>query len=86
MPFIIAFFTFSPSFSHEENSILVDYDPLQIADTLVEYLNNPEKLTAIRNKGIEFAINTSWENEGEKVKKAIMKGIKEDEECINNQT
>ena len=69
---------------NEENSILVDYDPLQIADTLVEYLNNPEKLTAIRNKGIEFAINTSWENEGEKVKKAIMKGIKEDEECINN--
>ena len=47
-------------------------------------LDNPEKLSAIRNKGIEFAINTSWENEGEKVKKAIMKGIKEDEECINN--
>ncbi|MDD7280466.1 rhamnosyltransferase WsaF family glycosyltransferase [Floccifex sp.] len=69
---------------NEENSVLVDYDPIQIADTMYEYLNNQEKMDSIRKKGIEFAQNTSWDVEGAKVYNAIVKGIKEDEKCINN--
>ena len=69
---------------NEENSILVDFDPIEIAQTLQEYLENPEKLEVIRKKGIEFAQNTSWDVEGEKVRQAILKGIQEDEKNINN--
>lgn len=67
-----------------DNSILVDYNPIEIADTMYKYLNDKEKLELIRKKGIEFARKTSWDVEGEKVYQAVMKGIKEDEECINN--
>ena len=69
---------------NEENSILVDFDPIEIAQTLQEYLENPEKLEVIRKKGIEFAQNTSGDVEGEKVRQAILKGIQEDEKNINN--
>lgn len=68
----------------EENSILVSYDPIEIADTMYTYLNDSEKLEAIRQKGIEFAQNTSWDVEGKKVLDAVLKGIKEDEESFNN--
>ncbi len=64
----------------EENSVLVDFEPNTIADTIVYYFNNPDKLQEIRNKGIDFANNTSWELEAKKVYDAILKGIKEDEE------
>lgn len=67
-----------------DNSVLVDYNPIEIADTMYEYLNDKDKLESIRKKGIEFAQKTSWNVEGEKVYQAVMKGIKEDEECINN--
>lgn len=65
---------------NEENSVLVDFDPVSIADTIIYYYEHTDKLTEIRNKGIEFAHNTSWETEANKVYDAIMKGIKEDEE------
>lgn len=64
---------------NEENSVLVDYDPHNIADTLEYYLKNEDKLQEIREKGVEFAKATSWEVEAEKVKDALMKGISEDE-------
>ena len=67
---------------NEENSILVDYDPNQIADTMEDYFKHPEKLASIRKKGLEFAKNTSWEREAEKVKEAILRGIHEDEQKI----
>lgn len=68
----------------EENSILVSYDPIEIANTMYTYLNDSEKLDAIRQKGIEFAQHTSWDVEGKKVLDAVLKGIKEDEESFNN--
>ena len=67
---------------NEENSILVDYDPNQIADTMEDYFRHPEKLASIRKKGLEFAKNTSWEREAEKVKEAILRGMHEDEQKI----
>lgn len=63
---------------NESNAIIVDYDPLHIADTMEAYLKDRDKLSEIRKKGLEFANNTSWEKEGKKVFDYIMKGIQED--------
>lgn len=37
---------------NEENSILVDYDPIQIADRMEYYFNHPDELATIRKKGM----------------------------------
>ena len=68
---------------NEENCILVDYDPIQISNTMYQYLLDENKLSNLRKKGVEFAQKTSWDIEGEKVFNSIMKGLLEDEECIN---
>lgn len=64
---------------NEENAVLVDFEPNQIADTLEDYLRHPAKLAQIRGKGMAFAAGTSWEREADKVYAAILKGIEEDE-------
>lgn len=69
---------------NSENAIMVDFDPITIADKIEYYYNNPKELEIIRNKGTEFAENTSWEKEAKKVYEAVMEGIKEDEENISN--
>lgn len=61
-----------------ENSVLVEYDPVQIADTIEYYFNNPQELDNIRKKGLEFVKNTSWEKEADKVKGYILEALKED--------
>lgn len=63
---------------NEDNSILVNYEPNEIADTLAYYLEHEEELETIRQKGIALAQSTSWEVEGEKVRTAIIRGIEED--------
>lgn len=63
---------------NEENSILVDYDPNDIADKMAYYLNNPEATEVIKKKGLEFAKKSDWKKEAEKVASAIKKGIAED--------
>lgn len=63
---------------NEENSVMVDFDPIAISNTLCYYLEHPDELATIRKKGIEFAMATSWDKEAEKVRNAIMKGIEED--------
>lgn len=57
---------------NEENAILVDYDPVNIANIILEYYKQPEKLEAIRKKGVEFAQTTSWEKEAVKIKEALL--------------
>lgn len=64
----------------ETNSIMVDFEPKQIADTLEYYLTHPDDLEEIRRKGIAYAQQTSWEREADKVYEAILKGINEDEQ------
>lgn len=64
---------------NEQNSVLVDYDPVDIANVLEYYLNHPKELSEIRKKGLEFAQETSWVTEAEKVKDALLKGIAEDD-------
>ena len=63
----------------DNNSIMVDFEPEKMAEKMAYYLNNPEELDVIRQKGIEFAKNTSWVKEAEKVSEAIRKGIAEDD-------
>lgn len=63
---------------NEENSIMVDFDPIAIADTLCYYLEHRDELAAIRKRGLEFAMSTSWDTEAKKVYDAIMRGIEED--------
>lgn len=63
---------------NEENSILVDYDPVQIAETMDYYFKHQEELQKIRRKGLEFAQHTSWLKEAEKVREAMLRGITED--------
>ena len=62
----------------ENNAVLVDYDPVIIADTMEYYFNHPEKMKEIREKGLAFVQNTSWEKEADKVKKVILDAIEED--------
>ena len=69
---------------NDDNSIMVDFDPDEIADTLAYYFNNPDKLKEKRKKGLEFATSTSWKKEAEKVKAAIEKGVREDEKNLSS--
>ena len=63
---------------NDENSIMVDFDPIAISDTLCYYLQNREELARIRKRGLEFALATSWDDEAKKVRDAILRGIEED--------
>lgn len=67
---------------NEENSILVDYDPIQIADRMEYYFNHPDELATIRKKGMDFVKGTSWYKEAEKVYASMLKGIEEDEKKL----
>lgn len=63
----------------EENAVLVDSDPLAIADTMEYYLKNPRAREEICKKGMAFAEQTSWEKEADKVYEAMKRWIAEDE-------
>lgn len=62
----------------EENAVLVEYDPADIADKMEYYLKHEEALEKIKDQGIAFAKTTSWEAEAKKVRDALKKGIEED--------
>jgi glycosyltransferase involved in cell wall biosynthesis len=63
---------------NEDNAVLVDYDPMQMANTMEYYFNNPAKLESIRKNGLEFVKGTSWEKEADKIKNVILDAIEED--------
>lgn len=67
----------------DRNAILVDYDPISIAETLEYYLLHKDQLSKIREYGLKFAESTSWIKEVQKVKSIILKGIEEDEKNID---
>ena len=68
---------------NEENAVMVETDPNAIADKVCYHFEHLEELAILREKGLNFAHSTSWEAEGEKVRKAIEEGIKEDEKNIS---
>lgn len=63
---------------NEKNSVLVSYDPVEIADKMEYYLTHPGELKKMRDSGIQFARTTSWKEEAYKVRDALTKGIMED--------
>lgn len=67
---------------NEENAVMVDFDPVQIADSMEFYLKHPEEMEKIRQKGMDFAAKTSWEKEADKVYQAFLDGIAEDEKKL----
>ncbi|MBE6762759.1 MAG: glycosyltransferase family 4 protein [Ruminococcaceae bacterium] len=64
---------------NEDNSILVDYDPVGMAEKMAYYFEHRDELDEIRAKGLAFAQSTSWVKEAEKVRDALLKGIAEDD-------
>lgn len=64
---------------NEDNAVMVDYDPILMAEKMAYYLNNKQELEKIRKKGLKFAEATSWEAEAEKVRDALLKGIEADD-------
>lgn len=69
---------------NDENSIMVEFDVNDVIDKMVYFLNHKEELEEKRKKGLEFARSTSWDKEALKVKEAIVRSIKEDEESIGS--
>ena len=69
---------------NDENSIMVDFEVNDVIEKMVYYLENKEELEQKRKAGLNFAATTSWDNEAEKVKRAVLRGIKEDEENISS--
>lgn len=67
---------------NEDNAILTDFDPMDIADKMEYYFNHKDELEKIRKNGLEFAQQTNWETEGKKAYEAFVRGIKEAEEKI----
>lgn len=67
---------------NEENAAMVDFEPVEMADTMEYYLKNPQILAEKSRKGLEFASATSWETEQEKVYQAILAGIAQDEKKL----
>ncbi|MBR2823424.1 MAG: glycosyltransferase [Clostridia bacterium] len=63
-----------------ENAIIIDCDPVHIADALADGLAHPEKLGALRENGIRLARGTDWETEAEKVYRSMVRGVAEDTE------
>ena len=63
---------------NQDNSILVGYDPIEIANKIEYYFEHPAELELIRKKGMEFVAATSWEKEADKVSEVIIKAINED--------
>lgn len=64
---------------NKENAIVISDDPLEIADTLFDALNNPGYLEKLRKNGLEFARSyTTWEKEAEKVYRYITDGVRKD--------
>ena len=50
-----------------ENAVIIDTDPIHIAETMADYLAHPEKLAPLREAGQRMVQGTSWEVETQKV-------------------
>ena len=68
---------------NRSNAVIIDCDPVHIAETLADYLEHPEKLAALRKNGLRFASETDWEREIDKVYDSVVKGIKEDSKVLS---
>ena len=58
-----------------ENAVIVDTDPVHIAETMEDCLKHPEKLAPLREAGMRMARETDWGTETEKVCRSILGGL-----------
>lgn len=63
---------------NDENSIMVDADPMEIADKLAYYLDNPKLLAKKREVGYAYANQFTWEEEIKKVYDFVDVCVKKD--------
>ncbi len=63
---------------NEDNAILVECDPIKIADKLEYYLKNKEELAKYRENSKKYISNITWENELKKVSDFIKKSVDKD--------
>lgn len=66
----------------DSNAIIIDNDPVHIAETMEHYLLHPEKLKSLREAGLKYAGATNWEDEIEKVYQSVVEGVREDEKKL----
>lgn len=69
---------------NDDNSILVEADPVLIAKKLQYYLNNDSELQIIRENGRQFAERTSWQNAGTVVYDAVISRLSKAIDTYNN--
>ena len=65
---------------NETNSVIADLDPRILAEKMYYYLSHEDELAEIRNNGLKFVAETSWEYAGEIAYKTITNQIKLAEE------
>lgn len=63
----------------DQNAILFNNDPNDIAEKIIYHLDNPDELQKKRENGKKFALATSWEDEARKVYDFIKKETNIDE-------
>lgn len=61
---------------NNENSILVQSDPVIISRKILDLFRNKEGINEIASSGNKFALATSWEAEGEKLNRYLEKLVK----------
>ena len=62
----------------EENSILVQADPDEIANRMAEILQNKDQLKALRDNGIRTVNQITWDKEFENVAQYVKESITKD--------
>lgn len=62
----------------DSNAIIVDTDPISMADTMAKFLENKQELEKRRAVGLEYVKQFTWENEIKKVYDFIVKSIETD--------
>lgn len=70
---------------NDENSVLTDNDPIDIANKLEYYLNHRDELDSIRKKGLEFAQTTDWNIYGDKMKDFVLSCIDENKRKLGGE-
>ena len=68
---------------NDGNAILVETDPLRMAETMAYYLEHKEELERRRKIGLEYVKQFTWEEEIKKVYEFVVKSIETDMEKIS---
>lgn len=67
---------------NETNSIIIDCEPIHIADRLEYYLTHRDELKRLREAGLSYALTTDWDVETNKVYRSVVEVIREDEKKL----